>query len=256
MNKTKMADLQQAMKLMQQAVDAAEADYAKAKADRGLRSLPDGPRQLVEAARLSLREAQVAISAASGSIPELLADENIYPVGRTKAAKKKIEALAETVDRATTNAQQTLALARQSLLKEALPKLDRRRESAARQDALMALDRAPGDQKTAKFIELARRGDDVGALVNSSWGADYLRTIDGADDRFVQEIHGAAHTNALQAAAEQTTDAGRQVAAQYTEVLPNLSGARDAVYQLGNMAVQELRGMLPSDAPTFGDPVA
>lgn len=108
-------------------------------------------------------------------------------------------------------------------------------EQTARADAMMILDRA--DDPSRVMEQLATRGDDIGALVTSSWGRDYLLARGITDPEF----HRFVRLRGVEAA-EQSTDPVRAGAARYRRRLPKLQGARDTVMQNAQALLAEVYG--------------
>jgi hypothetical protein len=121
-----------------------------------------------------------------------------------------------------------------ALQQAALPAVPPGGEQLARTDARMLLD--GGDKPHEVMVALASRPDAVGALVCSSWGADYLASRGYTDPVF----HQAVRETGVNAAAAQTEDAARRAAARYRQRLPRLGAGRDTVAQ----ATAMLRSML------------
>lgn len=250
---TTISDLQEVLKLTRQFVAKAEADYAAEKASRGLGQMPSGARELVAAARVSLRRAEDAVARATREVPGILGERHSWPEGRKQRAAEHVTALSETVTDATDKARQAITAARQVLVRQALPKVDRRDEQSARADAKMLLDAVPPAERESKLMELARRDDSIGALVTSKWGRDYLEAT-GADARTIDTLHNAALETALDAAGR-SDDPDRRNAAGHADLLALTQGHRDAVMHRGQMvhdALSELSVTGPGSPASAG----
>lgn len=248
---TTMQDLREVLRLTQQAVAAAEKDYAEARSRRGLHApMPDGARQAVAAAKLSMSRAEAAIAQAVNTVPGILGERHSWPEGRKQRVKETVEKLAETVQSEADAASQLLDLAHQQLLKQAMPTLNKRDEAVAIDTAKMLLGGVAGTERASKLVALAKRGDDVGAVCAEQWGRDFLEASVG-DPRIVNDLHNAARAEAVQAAAT-GPDKDRANAAQYAEMVCHLRGQRDATMHRGRMIGEQLSDLhvSPGDLPS------
>jgi hypothetical protein len=109
-----------------------------------------------------------------------------------------------------------------------------------RMDAAMILDGASPDQLDSLMARLAARQDDVGAIVASTWGADYLRSR-GIHEDLVTAMHAAVRVAAVDAATT-STDRNRAAAAEHHRGLVHLRQARDTVANGASSVLSELRG--------------
>lgn len=185
----------------------------------------------------AIQEAKNTITSARATVEKLHGDDLMPAAGRARLIREQLDTARTTLAEQITRADNALMIMRATLINEALPQVGSGRELLARHDAQMLLDRAT-DPHVA-MVRLAQRGDDVGALVASGWGRDYL-TARGIDDSVLPVMHGAVIDSAVQAAAEQTLDPGRQVAARHVAHMSHLAAARDMVANGGTAALNKL----------------
>jgi hypothetical protein len=171
-------------------------------------ALPRKARDVLDDAARTVAEHGRTVRAAVRRAAEVAGDVRIYPEGRAQAITTTAGELAATVNGLAGRLDVQAAIARGHLTRAASRKVGD--PMLARADATMILDKA--SDKTSALVALARRDDDIGALVASNWGRDYL-LADGMDEREAATLHESAQREAALAAAD-STDPARRAAAQ------------------------------------------
>lgn len=134
-----------------------------------------------------------------------------------------------------------LQLMQSELKLAALPKLDRDREMAARDEARMILNGS--DDPVSTMVELARRDDEVGAVVTSVWGRSYLTA-----KRVEQPNEVAAMVRRVaSASAVEATDPERRAIGEALVAL----GENPNLYAASTFLVQQALDAAAKDAATL-----
>lgn len=196
--------------------------------------MPPAAHQAFTAASTAIRNAAMVANGARTRVEEIRGNDLVPKEARARQAAEDLEQRRTAVrdhiraaDNATTILQATLEEA-------ALPKVRPGNESLARQDAAMLLDRS--NDPAQVMAQLATRGDDIGALVTSSWGRDYLVSR-GLDDPV---FHLGVRLAGIEAAAAQTVDPARAGAARYRQRIAAVQAARDTVLNTGKALLDNL----------------
>ncbi|WP_236238809.1 hypothetical protein [Streptomyces sp. CC228A] len=206
--------------------------------------LPATGRTQIATALKTVRSYDTLLNFAHNEMEKLRLNDTLYPEGRKRMMQDLLtDAEQKTADKHRT-ADNNITVARASFITNAFPTLTRNREMIAREDARMILDGSNDPQST--LIHLAQRQDDVGALVVTAWGADYLYSR-GCDDRDVKNAQKAIIAMAVAGAAEQDTDPHRLAAAQGVKAAESAKGLNDA-------AASATRGILASMRDYYGVP--
>ncbi|MEU4823108.1 hypothetical protein AB0H37_14655 [Actinomadura sp. NPDC023710] len=222
------------------ATASARTAYATAKTERGLNRVPGSARDLVQAVERRLAEVESLMQSAGASVPSIMSNVRVYPEGRKAAAQAAVANVERDIAEKTAAAEEAIIAARGVLTAAALRRIDPKREALARQDAMMILDRADPRTRAEVMSRLAARQDDVGALVASEWGRDYL-TATGEPAPLVEASHTLTVRAAIEAAAAQDIDAERREAALHLDTLDNLHGVRDSVTLGAREVIESLR---------------
>ena len=169
---------------------------------------------------------------AADTIRALRADDTLYPDGRDRLVREARSKADDQLTALRTQQQSALEFLRTSLTARALPGVSNDREMPARDEARMVLDGAP--DPIVAMMELARRHDEVSALVSSSWGESYLRArgVSQAPD-----AHENIRTIALDANAEHPDPQVSTAAAALGEMTELQMGRACTVY-LTDQAVE------------------
>ncbi|MCT2592231.1 hypothetical protein LHJ74_20385 [Streptomyces sp. N2-109] len=194
-------------------------------------SLPMPGRKSVSAALNTASSIATVVRSAHRELDRLRMDDTIFPDGRRRMMT---ELLADAEDKTKEKADQAASqaqVARALFVVDAFPQLTRTRELVARQDARMILDASP-DPVTA-LARLALRQDDIGALVVTAWGADYL-TSRGCDERQIREAQRAVIGMALNGARDQGADEERSAAARGVMAADSAEGLAGAAGQVAH----------------------
>lgn len=214
-------------------------------------TLPASGRGQVGTALQAARSVGTIAQSAYSKLEQLRLNDTVFPEGRKRMMGELLadaeEKTAEKVDMIDVNA----TVARASFVVAALPKLAKNREMIAREDARMLLDQAadPG----AMLAHLAQRQDDVGALVVTQWGQDYLRSR-GCDDKDIELAQAEIIGMALIGAGGQSGDAERSDAARGAMAAESLLRVRDAAMQVGTGLLQSMRDYYAVPRPDFPEP--
>jgi hypothetical protein len=196
-------------------------------------SLPTVANEPYKVIGAALAKARQQVNSARSTVEKLRADYMIPEAGRSRKIRETIEEARKTVGDEVARADRAVAVMRAVLNAEALPKLVPGNELIARADAQMILDRAD-DPQTA-MAALARRSDDVGALVASPWGRDYLAARGFDDPAFHQQVV----LTSVDAATE-SGDGNRRAAALHAQRVTLLEQARDALATGATIAFTDL----------------
>jgi hypothetical protein len=216
-------------------MEAARQGLANHSAEYGTKT-PASGRDKMAAARRAVESYSAIVSSAYNALERLHFDDTLFPDGRKRMMQDVLTEAEEKIGKQAQVAEANATVARAAYIAEAMPKLSKGAELIARQDARMILDAA--DDVTGAMAQLARRQDDVGALVASQWGADYL-TSRGLDERASREAAGMVQALALEAAASE--EGGRSSAAYGALAAESLLGVNDAANGAAAAAVQEMR---------------
>lgn len=218
---------------------AVEGEWLQAMADDGVSgNLTADTGKALRTVTGALAAGRQAVSYIGEAVQGDLTDVNVYPEGRTLRAAERIEQAEAKLGEALAKADNAITVARAMLTVEARPKMTPRQEMVARADAQMLMDASDNPGNT--LITLAARQDDVGALVNSGWGRDFLTARTGDPDLVEATVKLA--TEAMLQAAQQAPDPARRAAALAVERLALLEQSRDVLRSAGQGMLADLRG--------------
>lgn len=135
-------------------------------------SLPADANRGLHAFDAARAAAQAAVNGAASRVAQLRADDTVPAASVARQVREHIAAARTVLTEKVSHLDAITTIVRGVLHSAALPKLTPGAELVARADAQMILDGAR--DKGAALARLATRQDDLGALVASGWGRDYL----------------------------------------------------------------------------------
>lgn len=196
--------------------------------------LPDAAAKLLMGARQNVNGAFHEIVDGRDKADRIMADDTIYPDGRERIAGEAAQQARTSSTDQLDNADSLLDAAEKVLIHESAPKVARPDALIARDDARMILGAIDNPEDVGiKAMELARRQDDIGGLLASDWGHNYLSSRGVSD---VDSVHDAVKRSAVEAAVSQSTDTARQRAAKNVSSLANLRKAITSARHAQGMA--------------------
>lgn len=185
-----------------------------------------------------VRDAAAAITGVGGRVGDLVAQAARHAANPALPAAGKRDLISAAADGIRANAdslvdaEASIRAARAQLTAQALPPVPRDAETTTRADARMILDAASSRDLPGRLRELAARDDNVGRLIASPWGADYV-----ASRGEKPGSHDAARDAAIEAASR-SSDPARAAAADALGRLPHLEGAVLAAHRMTDHAIQ------------------
>jgi hypothetical protein len=165
------------------------------------------------------RAMKTTATGAAEKIAQLRADDTLFPAGRDRLIGETTDAARSQLKKLDEQQRVCLEILGRELSAAALPKLSRDREMPARDEARMILDGAADPVRA--MAQLAKRGDDVAAVLVGSYGDSYLRA---RGSRTPREDHELVRLQAVEAG-RRSQDAQVQKAATAYFALDALKGA-------------------------------
>jgi hypothetical protein len=206
--------------------------------------LPAEGLKMLSSARKAVETYGPLVRSTYDQLEKLRLNDTMYPEGRKRMMQELLTDAEDKTEQKHDTADANAKVAYASFIVSAFPKLARSEEMIARQDARMILDASK--EPDHEIARLALRQDAVGALVVTSWGADYLHSR-GYDERLVKDIQTSIVGMALDGAIGQAADDGRSKAARGAKAAQSLAGMNDA-------AASAVRGLLSSMRNYYGVP--
>ncbi|MEU5607973.1 hypothetical protein AB0H03_04315 [Streptomyces sparsogenes] len=200
--------------------------------------LPPPGRTYVNNALNAAATIPTLITSAYDRLETLRANDTLHPDGRKRMMDELLSDAEQKADEKVSQIEGNATVARATFITGAFPKMTKGQEMTAREDARMILDR--DDNPIGTISRLALRQDDVGALVVTQWGQDYLRSR-GCDDRDIKTAQAAIVGQALNGAAGQVADNDRAEAARGAMAAQSLTGIAGAAAQVAGRLLQSMR---------------
>ncbi|KUO21468.1 hypothetical protein [Streptomyces dysideae] len=218
------------------------------------RELPaEGRAKLADAMKIVNSYMPLAKSA-HGALEKLRLDDTMALEGKKRMMQELLtDAEQKIVDKQRT-ADNQATVARASFVVSAFRKLPKGQEAIARQDARMILEASP--HPAVRLAQLALRQDDVGALVVTQWGHDYLEAR-GVEEHEIKATQELVIHHALVGAAEQAEDQERSAAARGALAANSVIGLNDGAASAAHGLFDSMRTYyaVPREAfPTPRDP--
>jgi len=211
---------QQNMEALRAKIEADEA--ANLAAFRKHSGVTHSARETFKTYEAAASNAKKAANSAQYKVEQLRADDTMNPVGRSRLVKETIEKGRAEVKKQQDRMEATLQVLKAELSTAALPRLDKSREMAARDELRMILDGAP--DPVGAMAELAGGDDELAAVAVSSYGESYLRAKGVAN---AQETAAKIRESAS-ASAHQSADPTRRAIGEARGAFGELEKARVA----------------------------
>lgn len=218
---------------IQKLKDEIEADEAAALVKwRRHIGVSGGVREMYNIFTEAAYDAKAAARTTQSRVEALRADDVMNPEGRKRLVAEAIADGKAKVKKHQERMGAALKVLEAQLYVCALPRLDRTREAAARDEFRLIMDRTRDPVGT--ILELAQRDDEIGAVAASSYGESYLRGSGVYDAKDLAE----KVRNAAAASADRSSDPGRCAAAEARAELVELAKVRDRVSYLTSTTLQ------------------
>jgi hypothetical protein len=150
-----------------------------------------------DSAANAIANAGAAIVKANSDARSVANNRDLYPSGRQDRINGIVADTDGKVSKAIDTIEAAVELMQASLESQALPASPNRTDAVAlRSEALSLLDRVSGEKQQELFTRLATRGDEVSALLLSSYGLDLAEVLFG--QRLGEALWKGAHGQALQ----------------------------------------------------------
>ncbi|HEY1243305.1 MAG TPA: hypothetical protein VGF29_00605 [Hyphomicrobiaceae bacterium] len=200
--------------------------------------LPADANRTRNAITRALANTRAEVNGTVHAVGQLRANDMIPKDARDRLIAERFEQAERVVDEQIRNADAATTILDAQLSMAALAPVGD--AFLARADAQMILDNTPPARLDEVMARLARRQDDVGALVASPWARDYLAAR-GVEPDLVDAIHTGVVESHVDAQTG-SSDSGRAAAARHRQGIVHLRQARDVVFNTARMMLEELRG--------------
>ncbi|TVL91937.1 hypothetical protein CD790_14760 [Streptomyces sp. SAJ15] len=199
--------------------------------------LPADGRSQISTALTAIRAVRTILNSAHDELEKLRLNDTLYPEGRKRMMTELLDDAEEKINQKVSTADANATIARASFVVGAMPQMSKGRDLIAREDARLILDASK--DPISMITHLAQRQDDVGALVVTQWGADYLRAR-GHDDHELKNAQAAIIGMALNGA-QQGGDSGRAAAARGALAADSVAGLAGATGQAARSVLSSMR---------------
>ncbi|MDH2391257.1 hypothetical protein QCN29_21220 [Streptomyces sp. HNM0663] len=187
--------------------------------------LPPKGRAPLGTAMSAVRSYSTLVTSAYEKLEKLRLDDTMFPEGKKRMMQELLTDAEQKTEDKQRSADNNAVVARASFITAAFPALSKNREAIAREDARMILDASKDPD--VRLGQLALRQDDVGALVVTQWGRDYLESR-GLGEHEIRATQELVIGHALNGAADQSGDRERSAAARGAMAAQSVIGLNDA----------------------------
>jgi len=182
---------------------------------------------------------QMASSSAAARVRQLRADDLLPDAGRRRLIDETLADAAKKRDRARAQMRAARDVLAAKARASALPRLDPKREQAAREELRLLTDNAP--DAAAVLLELAQRDDELAGVAVSSYGESMLRARGTPK---AKDLHAVVQDVAVEAAAK-SADPERQAAAAAVSALGQLDRATACAESVADAMLEDEGVELP-----------
>jgi hypothetical protein len=194
------------------------------------------------------RQAKAAANGARSTVERLRADDTIPADSRRRQVREALATGRADVKRWQDRMDDALVVLKAHLAVDAVPRVDPKRETPAREELRMVLDGAV--DPVATMIELAQHDDELGAAAASSYGESYLRAKGTPK---AKEAHQQVRAVAA-ASARFSNDPTRRAIGEAHGAVGELDKAMGCTHQIARAdleAAEEAAQALLSPTPTY-----